>query len=623
MPPADLGARLRAVRERRGMTLETLGGLCGVSGAYICMIENGKRSLDRYSMILSLANALRVPPSELADGFQVMPGAPAPRDSAAAGSNRERLTARRKAVGYSQEGLAEYLRVDRSTIGRWESGETAPQPWIRPKLAKVLDVSLDQLNDLLGQAKPASAVAAGTSSNELLRNALNECGCSHKRLARSVVDLAARDYGITLKYDHSSVIRWLNGQQPRDPAPELIARVMSERLGRNVSPADLGMGGVTGNDAPLTAWADAEVSPRDDKIASEASGPAQEVFTGIDDMNRRELLRIMTMVGALTAAVSLSNEIDWERVGFAGRTGKVDSSAIDELAVLNDHLWRVFVLSRIKQAVFPLVRDHLDMLVNTLPNAGSTDAYRRLCGCASSAFQLCGEILFDGNLYTEAAHCYLLAATAGREAGINDLWACALTRHAFIGLYERRFDKATPLLDLADGLARNGDQALATRHWVAAVQAQAFAGLGRLSECQRALEAAGQVHELSGSYHNGGWLRFDGSRLAEERGACYVQLRRFDLAESALTDALSQHLSPRRRGGVLVDLAILGIQQNDLDQTLSYADAATRIIRQTGSGYVVRKLITLQPYLRPFMDDMRIRNLHEQIGGFAAPAMTG
>ncbi len=102
-----------------------------------------------------------------------------------------------------------------------------------------------------------------------------------------------------------------------------------------------------------------------------------------------------------------------------------------------------------------------------------------------------------------------------------------------------------------------------------------------------------------------------------------MQLKRFDLAESALADALSQHLSPRRRGGVLVDLAILGIQQNDLDQTLSYADAATRIINQTGSGYIVRKLITLQPYLRPFMDDMRIRNLSEQIGAFAAPATAG
>src|SRR5260370_10356493 len=62
---------------------------------------------------------------------------------------RRRFAARRKAVGFSQEQLAESLRIDRSTVGRWESGETEPQPWVRPKLAKVLQVSVDELNNLL------------------------------------------------------------------------------------------------------------------------------------------------------------------------------------------------------------------------------------------------------------------------------------------------------------------------------------------------------------------------------------------------------------------------------------------------------------------------------------------
>lgn len=78
-------------------------------------------------------------------------------------------------------------------------------------------------------------------ANEPLRRALVESGCSHSRLARSVVELGARDYGIALKYDHTSVIRWLDGQQPRGPAPDLIAQVISERLSRLVTPADLGM----------------------------------------------------------------------------------------------------------------------------------------------------------------------------------------------------------------------------------------------------------------------------------------------------------------------------------------------------------------------------------------------
>jgi len=64
-------------------------------------------------------------------------------------AKRHRFAARRKAAGFSQEQLAERLSIDRSTVARWESGETEPQPWIRPRLARALRVSLDQLDHLL------------------------------------------------------------------------------------------------------------------------------------------------------------------------------------------------------------------------------------------------------------------------------------------------------------------------------------------------------------------------------------------------------------------------------------------------------------------------------------------
>jgi transcriptional regulator with XRE-family HTH domain len=74
---------------------------------------------------------------------------------------RTRFAARRKAVGFSQDQLAERLKVDRSTIARWESGETEPQPWVRPRLARVLQVSVDQLNGLLAEVSlPASETGA-------------------------------------------------------------------------------------------------------------------------------------------------------------------------------------------------------------------------------------------------------------------------------------------------------------------------------------------------------------------------------------------------------------------------------------------------------------------------------
>jgi DNA-binding XRE family transcriptional regulator len=62
---------------------------------------------------------------------------------------RDLLAQRRKAVGLSQDALAEQLGIERSTIVRWEAGKTGPQPWVRPMLAQALQINSDQLDDLL------------------------------------------------------------------------------------------------------------------------------------------------------------------------------------------------------------------------------------------------------------------------------------------------------------------------------------------------------------------------------------------------------------------------------------------------------------------------------------------
>ncbi|MEV4827732.1 helix-turn-helix domain-containing protein [Micromonospora sp. NPDC049257] len=62
---------------------------------------------------------------------------------------RHRLCQRRRALGLSQERLAELLGVERSTVVRWESAETDPQPWHRSRIAAAMRVTLEQLDEML------------------------------------------------------------------------------------------------------------------------------------------------------------------------------------------------------------------------------------------------------------------------------------------------------------------------------------------------------------------------------------------------------------------------------------------------------------------------------------------
>jgi transcriptional regulator with XRE-family HTH domain len=67
----------------------------------------------------------------------------------------------RIALGFTQEQLAERMDVDPSTVRRWESGasENGPKPWLRPKLGRHLQVSIDQLDDLLADTDEPEAQA--------------------------------------------------------------------------------------------------------------------------------------------------------------------------------------------------------------------------------------------------------------------------------------------------------------------------------------------------------------------------------------------------------------------------------------------------------------------------------
>ncbi|MGI9002876.1 MAG: helix-turn-helix domain-containing protein [Pseudonocardia sp.] len=87
-------------------------------------------------------------------------------------TRRDGLSARREALGHTQETLAQKLDVEFSTVGRWERGTLTPQPWRRRALADALQVSLDQLNTLLNPTvAPSTSGELATSRRTVVADA--------------------------------------------------------------------------------------------------------------------------------------------------------------------------------------------------------------------------------------------------------------------------------------------------------------------------------------------------------------------------------------------------------------------------------------------------------------------
>jgi transcriptional regulator with XRE-family HTH domain len=60
----QLGKRIRALREQRGISQETLADLADIHRNYMSQIETGKRNLSFFNVV-KLARALKVTPSKL------------------------------------------------------------------------------------------------------------------------------------------------------------------------------------------------------------------------------------------------------------------------------------------------------------------------------------------------------------------------------------------------------------------------------------------------------------------------------------------------------------------------------------------------------------------------------
>ncbi|USX55616.1 helix-turn-helix domain-containing protein [Lentzea sp. HUAS12] len=63
-------------------------------------------------------------------------------------------------MGFTQESLANHLKVDRVSVGRWDRLENSPDPFIQPRLAAALEITPAELVELLDPAQKHPAPIA-------------------------------------------------------------------------------------------------------------------------------------------------------------------------------------------------------------------------------------------------------------------------------------------------------------------------------------------------------------------------------------------------------------------------------------------------------------------------------
>lgn len=80
------------------------------------------------------------------------------------GTRRQGLARRRASCGFTQESFAHALDVDRRTVQRWEGGRGDPQPWQRPRMARLLRLTLAELDRLLTPSGPEPLRAPPTTA---------------------------------------------------------------------------------------------------------------------------------------------------------------------------------------------------------------------------------------------------------------------------------------------------------------------------------------------------------------------------------------------------------------------------------------------------------------------------
>jgi tetratricopeptide (TPR) repeat protein len=458
--------------------------------------------------------------------------------------------------------------------------------------------------------------------NEKLGTVLALAGISNAGLARRVNDLGAQR-GLTLRYDKTSVARWVSkGMVPQGAAPHLIAAAIGQKLGRPVPLHEIGL--ADADPAPEVGLA----FPRDVGAAVKS---ATELYR-LDLAGRRTGGGIwQSLAGSFAVSAyatpasrwlitpadsSVAREAQPPESGGDNTPQKVGHSDVQKLREAAEDArrwdskygggdWRSSMVPEcLRVEAAPL-----------LLGAYSDDVGRALFGASAELTRLAGWMAFDTGQQEAAQRYYIQALRLARAAADVPLGGYVLASMSLQATYRGFGDEGVDLAQAA--LERNRGLATArTMSFFRLVEARAHARAGDAHAAGAALRAAeGWLERARDGDHDPSWLGFYSyDRFAADAAECYRdlkaprQVRRF--TEQALSKPTEEFV--RSHGLRLVVSAVAELESGNLDAACEQGTRALEVAGRISSARTTEYVKDLLHRLEPYGDEPRVVELRER-----------
>ncbi|MFF7964112.1 regulator [Streptomyces sp. NPDC007903] len=471
---------------------------------------------------------------------------------------------------------------------------------------------------------------AQRTPNRQLAALIAEAGFSNAGLARRV-DQLGLEHGLDLRYDKTSVTRWLRGQQPRGTTPALIAEVFTRRLGRRLTAQDLGLDAC----APVYAGLEFAGTPEEAvdivsglwrkdsgshaelrKIAFTPAGlvvPSRDWLIGkADDRVAREpAVRVPAQARPVEAG-PVRAPAPAERPSGHRVTGG-DLAALRSVGDLFRALDDQYGGGHARQALVRYLEHECEPM---LRGSYSEQTGRRLFGAAADLTRLAGWTSYDIAAHGLAQRYFVQALRLAQAAGDRAYGSYVLVTMSRQAVYLGHGREAVQLARVAQqGIGTGATPVVQALLHAAEARAHALLGetracTGALVRAERALETARPGDDVP---H---WARFfDEAQLADELGHCHRDLHQFRAAaqhaERSLRLRSAAHARSRLFSRVVLATARLGL--GDLDQACSLAAESAAQAAEMRSVRAVEYIRDFERRLEPYRDAPPARGYRERV----------